>query len=211
MMFEVGQAARIGNAVQDDQRVIAGRQRVLAADQQRLVAARSLVAGGDVQTGDLSDQTVHQVVGRNHLQRLFADHGKTSREVLLLLRTVTHDDHFVEGLRILRHLHVHDVGRADPDLPAGITQARENQRRGRGGLDLINTLRIGDGGIVVPAVLYEYDDTRQGRSVFIGDLSGHVNRILCKQRSGRQQQQNGHRQSAFKHFVHSYHKRFRLG
>ena len=93
---EVGQSAGIGDAVQDDQRVVIGRQRVLAADQQGLVAARRFVAGGDVQTGDLADQTVHQVVGRDHLQRLFADDGETSREVLLLLRTVTDNHGFIQ-------------------------------------------------------------------------------------------------------------------
>ena len=56
----------------------------------------------DVQTGDLADQTVHQVVGRDHFQRLFADDGETSREVFLFLRTVTDHDNFIQRFRIFQ-------------------------------------------------------------------------------------------------------------
>ena len=179
---EVGQRTAIRNAVQNDQRVIGRRDRVLAADQQSLVAARSSIAGRDVQTGHLSDQAVHQVVGRNHLQRLFVDYGQASREVLLLLRTVTHDDDLFERLCARDHFHVDDSGYADFDFLVIVAQARKYQGRGGGGFQFEGALYGGDGSRIRFSVFYNNDDARQRGSVFIDDRTGHFDIVLLGKR-----------------------------
>ena len=179
---EVGQSAGVGNTVENNQRIIIGRQRVLAADQQGLVAARGFVAGCDVQTGHLSDQAVHQVVGRNHLQRLFVDYGQASREVLLLLRTVTHDDDLFERLCARDHFYVDDSGYADFDFLVIVAQARKYQGRGGGNFQFEGALYGGDGSRIRFSVFYNNDDARQRGSVFIDDRTGHFDIVLLGKR-----------------------------
>ena len=132
-------------------------------------------------TGDVGVRTVFHRVARQILDG--------THDVALLERTVTHDDHFVEGLGVFGHRHVYDIRCAEFHFLVGIAQTGEKKRRGCGNFDFINTLRIGYGSVVAFAVLYHDNDSRQRGAASVGDFTGYFDVVLLGERRCCRQQE----------------------
>ena len=156
-----------GEAVHDEQRVVALRDRAAAAHAYLHVGVGRALGGGDVNAGHLTSQRLRHRRHGHCRQRLAADRSHGTSQVLAAHRAVTDDHEVVEvgGLVFHRDVHRTLAGRLNRlRLHADV---RDLQRVVAGQLDGEVTVEVGHRGVVLRPLL---EDGRADDGLPVGVL-----------------------------------------
>ena len=173
-----------GASVDDDQRVVVAHGGD-TADLERSGRSRGAAVTRDEQTRHRTLQRRREGGRLARGQLVALDGGHRTREVLLLDRTVTDDDHFVHEFRILAEDDVQRRLAVEEAFVRLVSHVGEDERRTLLRTDRVTTLLIG--GRAVVAALFEDGDSEQRRSILIADHSRHGQGLCrCHDRYGTQ-------------------------